>query len=367
MNRRELFQMTASAAAGYTLVRTAFAQASAEGFALDAYSRNLQWCRTPQDLGKSVTDIGLSRVDLTVGPAPAHVAAANARKDLPAFARGLKDSGVTVSAITCDITDADSVNAEAILDAASSAGIHHYGWGGFTYAAGQPYAKQLDALKPRVAKLAKLNEKYEMKALYQPKTGTENVGSAFFDFLTVLQNFDPRFVAFRYDTGALLQASPQTTVTQLRMGAAYIGGVAINDAVAKLELPVWDQGEFTDSPELLTRPNGGGDNTGNAGGDPYAYGGGGRRLPYHVRPVQVGTGMIDLESLGATLKEIGFNGPAECQVLWELAGVEKGTDKLTVPRQRIIGLLKRDRLIVEQGFQKPWNINVLKPSFMDNQ
>jgi sugar phosphate isomerase/epimerase len=371
MDRRQFLKLGAITAAGGVLVRDGFAQgagaAPAARFPLDVFSRHLQWCRAPQELAKAVADIGLTSVDLTVLPRPGHVDPASVKTELPVFVNGLKSAGISVSCITCDIRDADSPNAENILGAASSAGIHYYSWTGFTYTSDQPYSKQLDAIKPRVEKLAKLNEKYRMKALYQPQAGSANVGSVFVDFLEVLQNFDPRFVAFRYDTASLLQTSPEAVVTHLRLGAPYIGGLALNDAVVRLDLPVWKEGKFEGPPELLTRPNGGGDNTGNAGGDPMAYGGGGRPLPYHVHPVQVGTGMIDLISLSKTLKEINFNGPAECQVKWDLGGAELGNDRITLPRQRVIGLLKRDRLIVEQGFQTAWNLKVLKPPFMERR
>jgi hypothetical protein len=138
--------------------------------------------RTPGDVAKAVTDIGLQTVDLTVMPYPGHVDPAKVKTDLPLFVNGLKMNGITVSAITCPITDADSPNAEAILGTASALGIRYYSWGGFRYDDRQAYQPQLDALKPRVSKLAKLNEKYGMRALYQPQAGAENVGAAFLIF-----------------------------------------------------------------------------------------------------------------------------------------------------------------------------------------
>ena len=366
MNRRELLQFGTAALAGTVLTKTVSAQAKPTGkFPLDVYTRSLQWLRTPQDVAKAVIEIGLQSVDLTVLPYPGHVDPARAGTDLPVFANGLRKEGIAVSAITCAITDADSPNAEAILSAASSAGIHYYSWGGFRYDQGQPYRPQLDPLKPRVAKLAGLNEKYGMKALYQPRAGAENVGAAFFDFLEVLRNFDPRFVSFRYDTGSLLQVTPQTLVMQLRLGAPYIGGVALNDAAVKLDLPVWQQGPYTAPPEKLVGASSGGDNVGTDGGNPLAIGGGGRPLPYHVHPVPVGTGMIDLTLIGKTLKEINFNGPAECQTEWPLGGAEQGSDKVTLPRQTVIGGIKHNRLIVEQAFAPSWNIDIARPRFLE--
>jgi sugar phosphate isomerase/epimerase len=279
----------------------------------------------------------------------------------------LKQAGISVTAITTNIVDADTPNAEAILYAATKAGIKYYSWGGFKYDTTKPYAPQLDALKPRIQKLSRLNQKYGMKALYQPQRGPENVGSLFVDLLDVFKEFDPKFIAFRYDTAALLQVTNDNFLTHMRLGGAYIGGVALNDAKVSLELPVWNEGPFLGNPRQLLAPSGGGDNQGNAGGNFDAIGGGGRALPYRYRPLPVGTGMIDLMLIGKTLKEMNFSGPAEAQINWELDGVEKGGDKITYPRQEIIGHLKRDRLIIEQAFKTPWKIDVAQPAFMARQ
>ena len=93
--------------------------------------------------------------------------------------------------MTCPITDADSPNAEALLGAAHAAGLTHYACTPFRYDETKPIQPQLDALKPRVEKLAKLNEKNKLKAMYRTVAGSANVGSAVWDFLSVLRNFDP--------------------------------------------------------------------------------------------------------------------------------------------------------------------------------
>lgn len=373
MDRRELLQWSATAFAASALARRGFAQAGAAKpaprpsgkFPLDVYSRSLQWLRTPQDVARAVSEIGLQSVDLTVMPYPGHVDPAKVRTDLSPFVKGLKENGVSVSAITCPIVDADSPNAETILGTASSLGIRYYSWGGFRYDESRPYPAQLDALKPRVARLARLNEKYSMKALYQPLAGAANVGAAFFDFLEVLKTFDPRFVAFRYDTGALVQVTPELQAMQLRMGARYIGGVALNDAAVRLDLPVWRQGPYEGTPEKQIGAASGGDNIGKDGGNPAAIGGGGRPLPYHVHPMPAGTGMVDWGLVGRVLKEIGFDGPAECQTEWPLGGAELGNDKITLPRQTVLGQIKHNRLMVEQAFATSWSIDVARPAFMD--
>jgi hypothetical protein len=78
----------------------------------------------------------------------------------------------------------------------------------------------------------------------------------------------------------------------------------------------------------------------------------------------VGTGMIDLTLLGKTLKEIGFDGPAECQTEWPLGGAELGNDRITLPRQTVLGQIKHNRLMVEAAFASSWNIDIARPAFM---
>ena len=379
MNRRQLLRMSTGALASAALSRTALAQATGAAaevgtsspprqsfgqFPLDVYSRDLQWLRSPPEVAKAVHDIGLQTIDLTVMPHPGHVDPAMVKTELPRFVTGLEKDGVKVSAITCPITDADSPDAEAIIATAASVGIRFYSWGGFKYDESQPYMPQLEALKPRVERLQKLNMKHGIKALYQCRTGGDQVGATLLDLLSVLVNFDPKFVAFRYDTATLLQA-PGAMVAQLRLAGAYIGGVALNDAVFKLELPIWQDGPFAGTPQQLVGSSSGGDNMGTDGGNPLAIGGGGRPLPYHFKEVPVGTGMVDFSKIGKTLKEIHFSGPAECQSEWPLGGAEFGNDKVALPSQSIIRGIKHNRLMVEAAFAPTWNLDIARPAFMD--
>ena len=64
---------------------------------------------------------------------------------------------------------------------------------------------------------------------------------------------------------------------------------------------------------------------------------------WRTRQVPVGTGMVDFALAARALKAIGFDGPTECQPEWTgLGGAESGRDTLTLPRETVIGLLKRD-------------------------
>jgi hypothetical protein len=102
-------------------------------------------------------------------------------------------------------------NVEAILGTMSSLGIRHHWWRGFSFNATQPYREQVDALKPRIERLVKLEERYGTKAMYHPG------GGPYYDILEFLRNFDPRYVSVHYDTGHWLQVSQANMAAHLRL------------------------------------------------------------------------------------------------------------------------------------------------------
>ncbi|MDB5439983.1 MAG: hypothetical protein JWM33_2410, partial [Caulobacteraceae bacterium] len=72
-----------------------------------------------------------------------------------------------------------------------------------------------------------------------------------------------------------------------------------------------------------------------------------------IRQVPVGTGMVNLALIAQTLKEIGFNGPMECEPEWpQLGGPDQGATTLSIPRDQVIALLRRDRVTMEDIMTK---------------
>jgi sugar phosphate isomerase/epimerase len=394
---------------------------------IDAYSRHLQWLRSPDDVAQAVIDMGFDGLDITVRPYPGHVDPATVAKDLPPFVNTIRKHGISVSTITCPITDADSPNAEQILQTASSLGITHYWWGTFRYDTTKPVMEQLDALKPRVEKLAALNQKYKMKAMYHTYEGDMTVGAAIWDFLYVLKNFDPAHVSFHYDVGHMVVAGGGNTwALNLRAAGPYIGGVSAKDYVIDLNLGMSGGGPYAGqplggfggppggrgrgpggpggpgapggaapagtpapggpgatpaNPSAQVAPNGppqgpapgagpgaapggrggrgaggrgggrgpGGPGGGRGGAAP-GRGGGGEPNPYRVRAVPLGDGLANLPELGMILKEINFSGPVEIQAEYPNGGADNAQDKITLPREQVLGAMKRDRLVLKAAF-----------------
>lgn len=383
MNRRELLQTAAgvlavNAAGGIAHAADAPAPAPAK-LKIDAYSRHLQWLRSAEEVAQACIEMAFDGVDITVRTYPGHVDPEKVKTDLPAFVNTIRSHGLIVDTITTNIADANSPNAEAILDAASSLGIHHYWWGTYRYDLTKPIQAQIEALKPRVAKLSKLNEKYGMKAMYHNYSGGRTVGNSIFDFLQVLQNFDPRWVSFHYDTGHATEGGANGTWSLgMRAAGPYVGGISFKDSLLRLDRNFPEGGPFTGTPEQLNagrRPGGppGGPPAGpppdfnglppgtvpppppaapagppGSGGRraPMGAGGGGQINPWRVEQVPLGSGLVDLPQVAQIMKEINFQGPVEVQAEYANGGAGNGLDKITLPREQVLGAMKHDLLIL---------------------
>ena len=386
MKRRDFLDVLLAMAAANTARSQTDATAVVKKLKVDAYSRHLQWLRTADEVAEAVIEMGYDGIDLTVRPYPGHVDPEKVGTDLPPFVNTLRKHGLRVDAITCPITDADSPNAEKILQTASSLGIKHYWWGTFRYQPDKPIMEQLDALKPRVAKLAALNAKYKMTAMYHTYSGANSVGAAIWDFLYVLRNFEPAQVGFQYDLGHMTNAGGNGTwALNLRAAGPYIAGVSVKDSVMEQNLDVRGGGPMT--PEIAAqmaasagRGRGGPGGPGGFGGDfgpgaPPAGGsppgaalggrggrgaggrgggpGGGATAtipPWHVRQVPLGQGMDDLPLFASILKEINFSGPMEIQAEYPNGGANNAADKITLPRAQVLGAMKRDLLALRAAF-----------------
>ena len=366
MQRRVFLKAGMETMMALAAARTGSAQSmSGEKLKVDAYSRHLQWIRDADQVAEAVVEMGFDGLDITVRPYPGHVDPEKVAEELPPFVKTIRKHGLIVRTITCPITDADSPNAEKILQTASSLGITHYWWGTFRYEQGKPVMPQLEALKPRVAKLAALNAKYKMTAMYHTYSGSGTVGAAIWDLLYVLKNFEPAQVGFHYDIGHMTNAGGNGTwALNLRAAGPYIAGISAKDSLFEPTLVVSGGGPLTPEMAAVVASSGrrgpGGRGSGAAPGQPLAStpagrggrGGGGRggNPNWRVRQVPLGTGMDDLPQVATILKEIGFAGPVEVQAEYPNGGAENAQDKITLPRAMVLGAMKRDLLALKMAW-----------------
>jgi hypothetical protein len=62
--------------------------------------------------------------------------------------------------------------------------------------------------------------------------------------------------------------------------------------------------------------------------------------------VPMGTGLVNIFRYATVMRDIGFNGPMELEVEYPLGGAHSGATSITLPRQQVIGALKRDVLTI---------------------
>src|SRR5215831_7186555 len=123
-------------------------------------------------LAQAAADCGFDSVDLTVRKG-GHVLPERVRQDLPPLVAAIRRHGLEVPMITAEIVDADTPHAEDILRAMSDLGIRYYRWGGFSYAAREPFPAQLERFRSRAARLASLNARYRACAMYHTHSGRD--------------------------------------------------------------------------------------------------------------------------------------------------------------------------------------------------
>ena len=399
---------------------------------LDVHSKSLHWLRSADQVAEAAVEMVFGGVCLTVQPYPGHIDPARAAQELPAFATRVRNHGLRVTQITGpDITDATAPTAEAIIGAAAQAGCTHYSFGRYTYDLGKPLSPQIDAIKFRLERFVRLNEKHKMTLVYDTAPGADSVGGVVLDLLPVLREFDPRFIGFHWDTGHMALHGDGMWETLMRLAGPYVAAVGWRDRGWVQDLGLRGEGGPYPGPTarvepLVTQPDGsavpgtrgvpaaGGGSAAAPGGRGGAGGGGGRggggrggggrggggddeggppgagrggpanppgagsidgnnplyrsadgEMPkrpiggknakgggWSAPYVAMGTGIVHIPRVAAVLAEVGFTGPSELQSEYPgIGGAESGADKITRPRQFVLGMLKRDVITIRKSFE----------------
>src|SRR5579863_3735129 len=192
------------------------------------FSKHLEFLEGA-DLAAGAKEIGFDGIDLAVRKG-GHVEPARVKQDLPALAGIIRQHGLEVPMLTTDIVDADTPYAGDVLGAMSDLGIRNYRWGGFLWTQDRPIARQIEEFKPRVAKLAALNAKYQASAMYHTHSGAGLVGASIWDLHEILRGSDPRLVGVNYDVGhATIEGGLGGWIESFRITGEYLRGIAVKD------------------------------------------------------------------------------------------------------------------------------------------
>jgi sugar phosphate isomerase/epimerase len=265
------------------------------------FSKHLQFL-TGEDLARAAAGIGFDGIDLAVRKG-GHVEPETVAKDLPALVSILRKHNLEVPMITTDIADADTPFAEDMLKAASALGIHHYRFGAFKWDGTKPFAPQLEAMKPRLAKLAALNAKYQMCAMYHTHSGLGLVGASIWDLWYIMKELDPKLVGMNYDIGhATIEGGFGGWIDSFKIAGHYVRGIAVKDFA-------WEK-DAKGAWKSQWKP--------------------------------IGKGMVKLPEFLAMVAATDFSGPFQIHYEYPLGGAEGGKRTLTIPKEEVYDAMMMD-------------------------
>jgi sugar phosphate isomerase/epimerase len=409
---------------------------------MDAYTRHLAFLRTPDEIAEAAIELTCGGVNPTIQAYPGHIDPAKVAEELPPFVKTMQKHGLRVKQVRGgNQTDVSAPNVEAMVGTMGQLGVTHYWIGTDNYDLTKPILPQLDAIKVKVEKFVKLNQKHGTTLMYHTRAGASSVGSVVWDLLYVMKDFDPKHVGFHWDTGHMSHHGSNMWELLMRTAGPYVVAVGWKDRTWQQELGfLGEGGPFPgpqpqpaaagrgggrgrgaaagrgagrgDAPGGEAPPAAGGPpaaaagrgagraggapgaagppgaGRGDAGGPPAAgrgeaggegreggppagrggrggRGGGNRAFPLPLAGntfargggwtspyVPMGTGLVDLFRYAVVLRDIGFDGPMELEAEYPNGGSQSGSDKLTLPREQVLGNLKRDILTIRAAFQQ---------------
>ncbi len=271
-------------------------------YPLVLFSKHLHWA--DYALAASITrDTGCEGIDLTVRR-NGHVEPSRVREDLPRAVEAFAKAGVPVVMLTTSIQTPGTAHARDILETAKGLGIRHYRWQDFTYRPDAPIPPQIEALKPGVSALAKLNESLGMTAMYHIHSGFNRVGTSVWDLWMLLRDEDPDRVSFNFDIGhATVEGGYGAWVNSLRLVLPHTRGTAAKDFY-------WAK---------------------NAKGE------------WRPRWCPLGEGMVDWPRYFGMLKESTVPMPLQLHLEYpEIGSAGTGQKQLDLPREKVIAMIRKD-------------------------
>jgi sugar phosphate isomerase/epimerase len=265
------------------------------------FSKHLQFVEG-EELAKTSAELGFDGIDITVRKG-GHVEPERVKQDLPRLVAIIKKQGLDVPMVTTDIADVETPFAEDVIRTASELGTRYYRFGAFKYTADKPYTAQLDGFKPRLAKLAALNARYQSCAIYHTHSGVGLVGASIWDLHEIMRDLDPKSVGINYDVGhATIEGGLGGWINSFRISGAHLRGIALKDFA-------WTKDA---------------------------------RGKWQAQWKPIGEGMVRFPEFFGMLAETPFAGPVQVHYEYPLGGASNGARTLTMPRAEVLAAMKKD-------------------------
>lgn len=238
MSRRDFLSLSAAGAVGMAcsaLTPSVFA-ANYTQRKVCIFSKHLQWLDYGP-MAELAAEIGFDGVDLTVRP-KGHVLPERVDQDLPRAVKAARKAGLSVDMMTTGITDPADPLTEQVLRQASKLGIRYYRMGSLRYDDKIGIAQTLERLKPKMAHLARLNEKYGIHGAYQNHAG-QRVGGPVWDIWELIKDLDPQWLGCQYDIRHAVVEGGTAWPLGLKLLLPHIRCMVIKDFVWSRKTGKW--------------------------------------------------------------------------------------------------------------------------------
>lgn len=150
------------------------------------------------ELADVIAELGFAGIEATVRR-KGHIEPADAEQQLPKMVDALAKRDLKVTIMATDVTTADDPLTERVLKTAADLGITDYRMGFYRYDLKQPITEQLDALRPTVEKLAQLNDRLGIRALYQNHSAPKYLGATIWDLYLLIRDIPVQQIASAFD------------------------------------------------------------------------------------------------------------------------------------------------------------------------
>ncbi len=265
------------------------------------FSKHLQFLQG-EELAKAAVALGFDGVDITLRKG-GHIEPETVAKELPALVGILRKHGLEVPMVSTEIADADTPLTEDILKTASALGIRNYRFGAYKWDAAKAFDVQLEAMKPRLAKLAALNARYGMCGMYHTHSGVGVVGASIWDLWYLMKELDPNAIGMNFDVAhATIEGGLGGWIDSFKITGKYLRGIAIKDFAWSKDAKGVAQSQW--------------------------------------KPI--GEGMVKLPQFFSMVAATPFAGPVQMHYEYPLGGAQNGKTTLTLPKEEVYAAMKKD-------------------------
>jgi sugar phosphate isomerase/epimerase len=229
-SRREFLR--AAAGGGALLAMPGLVQAAQYSLAdnpLCVFNKPLQHMSYVEQ-AELVAEMGFAGIEATVRKG-GHVEPERVEEDLPKQMEALEKSGLEMTTITTDITNADSEVNQRVMKTASGLGVKMFRMGGIKLAADRPLPDQILEIRATMKAVVEFCGPLGLQPLVQNHAGAARFGAGIWDVHSALDGIAPERAGVAFDIRHATVEGGQSWPTEFQLIRPRIGVVYCKDFV----------------------------------------------------------------------------------------------------------------------------------------